>query len=162
MRYAFSLIELLIVVLIMGIIYTISVGSFKNIKNKNQKLTLSGLKVYLQNVPHSKNVRLLCGNECLKCSVLSDGKKYDEIKSFLDKSVKSYRYDFSYGMVELEKDNDTCFSYTLNKDGVGEQIFVEFKDKVYDFSSYLGKTPVYDSVADALEAKESLIREVLR
>ena len=65
-------------------------------------------------------------------------------------------------MVELEKDNDTCFSYTLNKDGVGEQIFVEFKDKVYDFSSYLGKTPVYDSVADALEAKESLIREVLR
>lgn len=162
MRYAFSLIELLIVVLIMGIIYTISVGSFKNIKNKNQKLTLSGLKVYLQNVPHSKNVRLLCGNECLKCTVFSDGKKYDEIKSFLDKSVKSYRYDFSYGMVELEKDNDTCFSYTLNKDGVGEQIFVEFKDKVYDFSSYLGKTPVYDSIADALEAKESLIREVLR
>ena len=162
MKYAFSLIELLIVILITGIMYSMSVSSFKSIKHKEEKLTIMGLKSYLQAVPHLKTASIVCSDECMKCSVFSDGKKYKKIKSFLDESVKSYRYDFSYGMVEIPKKNDICFSYTLNKEGIGEQIFVEFKGKVYDFSSYLGKMPVYDSIAEATESKEDLIMEVLR
>ena len=162
MKKAFSLIELLIVILIIGIVYTISVSGFKRIKNSDEKLTLEILKSYLQKIPHTKSVKIECVDECLKCNIFVDEKKSKKIDTFVDKNVKSYRYDFSYGMVELEKEDNVCFSYTINKEGVGEQIFVEFKGKVYDFSSYLGKTPVYNSITEALEAKEKLFREVLK
>ncbi len=162
MKKAFSLIELLIVIVIIGVVYTLSVGSFKKVKDESKKLSLQNLKIYLQNIPHDRSVELLCLDDCFSCDVLVDGKKLNEIDDFLDKSVRVYRYDFSYGIVELEKDNDICFSFSVDKKGIGEQVFVEFKEKVYDFSTYLSPTPVYDSISDAIDAKESLVREVLR
>ena len=51
MKKAFSLIELLIVILIIGIIYTLSIGNFKKIKDSSEKkLTLKTLKEYLQSI----------------------------------------------------------------------------------------------------------------
>ena len=162
MKKAFSLIELLIVILIVGIVYSISIGSFKKIKESGEKLDLENLKSYLQAIPHRKKVSVVCLNECLECEIFTDGEKYKKIKSFVDRSVKSYRYDFSYGMVELKKNNNLCFSYDVTRGGVGSQIFVEFKDKVYDMSSYLNGVTVYSSLADALDERENLVREILR
>jgi len=65
-------------------------------------------------------------------------------------------------MVEEEKQDDICFSYSIDKKGVGEQVFVEFKTKVYDFSTYLQSVGIYDSMQEAVEAKELLNQEVLR
>ncbi|WP_324170597.1 prepilin-type N-terminal cleavage/methylation domain-containing protein [Sulfurimonas sp.] len=162
MKKAFSLIELLIVIVIIGVVYTISVGNFKKMKDESQKLSLQNLKEYLQKIPHEKNIEFLCLDECSECEVFVDGKKFREVESFLDKSVIVYRYDFSYGMTQLEKKDDICFSYIINKQGVGEQVFVEFKTKVYDFSSYLSQIYIYDSLHEATEVKENLIQEVIR
>jgi len=162
MKKGFSLIELLIVILIIGVVYTLSIGNFKNIKNGEDKLSLENLRSYLQTIPYKKKIEFVCLDDCLHCEVFVDGKKHKKVKSFLDSSVKSYRYDFSYGMVELEKDNKKCFSYTLNKEGVGDQIFIEFKNKVYDMSSYLDDTYIYSSLDEALQKKENMIQEILR
>lgn len=162
MKKAFSLIELLIVILIIGIVYTISVGNFKKVKDESVKLTLENLKEYLQTLPYEKSAEILCLDDCSECNILVDGEKVKKIDDFLDKSVKSYRYDFSYGMVEEEKQDDICFSYSIDKKGVGEQVFVEFKTKVYDFSTYLQSVGIYDSMQEATQAKELLNQEVLR
>jgi len=171
LKKAFSLIELLIVILIIGIVYTLSVGNFKKIKDESTKLTLQNLKEYLQKFPHEKSVRLLCLDDCSSCDILVDGEKLKEIKGLLDKSVRVYRYDFNLGMQDKSREvyfnsenveEDVCFSYSVDKKGVGDQVIVEFKDKVYDFSIYLSSTPVYDSLEEVVEAKESLVQEVLR
>ncbi len=164
MKKAFSLIELLIVILIIGIVYTLSIGNFNKVKDESYKLTFQGLKEYLQDIPHEKNVEFLCLDDCSVCDIYVDGEKFNEkdIEDFLDKSIRVYRYDFSLGMTELEKDNDICFSYVIDRKGVGEQVLVEFKDKVYDFSTYLSSVPVYNSIGEATDAKEKLIQEVLR
>ncbi len=164
MKRAFSLIELLIVILIIGVVYTLSVGNFKKIKDESKKLTLQGLKEYLHELPHDENIEILCMEDCSACDIFADGEKINdkEIENFLDKSVKLYRYDFSLGMVEIEMESEVCFSYSMDKSGVGEQVIVEFKDKIYDFTAYLTSTPVYNSIEEAVDTKESLIQEVLR
>ena len=162
MKKAFSLIELLIVIVIIGVVYTISIGNFEKVKDKSETLTLKGLREYLQGLPYKKNAQLLCLDDCSKCEVLLDGEKFKELENFLDSSVRSYRYDFSYGMIDAQKDDDVCFSYAIDKKGVGQQVIVEYKELFYDFTSYLSAVSVYESLQEATDAKEKLIQEVLR
>lgn len=131
-------------------------------KEDSKKLTLQNLKEYLDSIPHENSVEFLCLDDCSECDVLVDGQKYRKIEDFLDKSIEVYRYDFSYGMIEVERYDDVCFSYSVDKQGVGEQVFVKFNERVYDFSTYITSPPIYDSLQDAAMAKESLVQEVLR
>jgi prepilin-type N-terminal cleavage/methylation domain-containing protein len=165
MKRAFSLIELLIVIVIIGVLYTLSINNFKTLKNKDEKLTLKTLKRYMQNIPHEKSVKILCTQNCLSCDFYVDTKIFLEKKiseDFLDNTTKVYRYSFSSGMVDVIYPNNICFSYTIDKKGVGEQIFVESRGLVYDFTTYLHKTKVYKSIDDVVEMKDNLIQEILR
>ena len=158
----------------MGIVYTLAVTNFQTLKSEETKVGLENLKEYLQNIPHSKSVELLCLDECMSCSIFVDGEKYSNTSPFdyiLDDSVKIYRYDFFIGVQEESKkvyfnsedvEEDVCFSYGVDKKGVGDQVLVEFKDKVYDFSTYLSSVPVHNSFGEVAEAKESLAQEILR
>ena len=85
--------------------------------------------------------------------------------------MKRYRYDFLYGYVNIENnlffnerdtEEDVCFSYKLDKNGVGEQVLIEYKDKFYDFSEYFSDVKIYNSLDEATQAKEKLIQEVMR
>jgi len=170
-KRAFSLIELLIVIMIVGVVYILAVSNFNRISDESSKLTLSSLKEYLRSIPHTKSVKLLCLDDCSECDVFVDNVKSRTIEDFLDESVRVYRYEFSYGAVEAEKEvyfniddveEDVCFSYAVDKNGVGDQVLVEFKEKIYDFSSYFSKTAVYSSIEEAVEAREVLVREVMQ
>ena len=59
-------------------------------------------------------------------------------------------------------EEDVCFSYELNEKGIGDQVIVEYKDKVYDYSTYLDKTPIYSSIQELIDIKEKMIQEVIR
>jgi len=173
-RTAFSLIELIIVVMIMGVVYTLSINNFQNIKDAKIQITLKNLKKSLQNIEHSDSVELICLNKCQSCKVYVDGalhvedNRYDE---FLDDSVEVYRYDFSYGFMEAKRkvffneddvEKDVCLSLMLDKKGVSDQVAVLFKNKVYDFSSYIDDTKTYASLQELSDAKSTLTQEVIK
>ena len=174
LRAAFSLIELIIVVVIMGIVYTLSITSFDTLKSGESAVSLQNLKSYLQGIEHEESVELLCLDECSTCSIHVDGEVYlqdSQFKDILDDSVRIYRYDFFLGVQqEREKvyfnsegvEESVCFSYSVDKRGIGDQVLVEFKDRVYDFSQHLASTPVYDSLNEVVDVRESLVQEVLR
>ena len=174
-KKAFSLIELLIVIVIVGVVYTLAVSSFTKMGDTSTQVSLKNLKEYLQSFQHEKSVKFLCLDDCSSCDIFVDGKIQEEMKgsfdNFLDSSVKVYKHHFYEGMQESTNEvyfnsedieEDVCFSYTVDKKGIGEQVFVEFNKKVYDFSSYFGETPVYNSLSEVTEAKEILNAEVLR
>jgi len=179
-RAAFSLIELLIVIVIIGVVYTLSIGKFQKLGSTNVRVDLQNLKQYLKNVPKQsgidtyKMVRLLCLDDCSSCDVLVDGKKVSEdnhFTDFLDSSVKVYRYDIATGTTEVPQkvyfnsegiEENVCFSYGINKNGVGDQVIIEYKNKVYDYSVYLEKTQVYSSLQKLINMKEKLFQEVVR
>ena len=171
MKKAFTLIELLIVIIIMGVVYRLAINNFAKLSDESQKLTLQNLREYLNSLPHAKSVKLLCLDDCEECSIYIDGVKNKEIDGFLDHSVRSYRYEFSYGFVETQKEvvfdkhdvqKDVCFSYKIDKKGVGDQVLVEYKDGFYDLGAYIQKTPYYTSMQEVVDAKEALIQKVMR
>jgi len=151
------------VILIVGVISTLSISGLKSI-NTSTKLTLENLKDYLLEMSSNTTNAIICLDDCSSCSIYIDNKEVEnsKIENFIDKSIKTYRYDFSLGMVELDKKNDICFSYSVDAKGVGEQIFVEYKHKAYDFSTYLTPVKVYVSLEELQDEKEKFIQEVLR
>lgn len=176
MKKAFSLIELLIVILIIGIVYTLAISKFQKIADGDtDNVSLLNLREYLQKFPHAQSVRFLCLNDCSKCNVYVDGKNQEELKGafddFIDDSIKVYRYDFTLGAVEIEPESffnienveeKVCFSYRIDKNNVGEQILVSFKNKVYDYTPYFGQIKVYDSMYELVEEKAKIAQEIIR
>ena len=174
-RNAFSLIELLIVVLIVGIVYTLAITNFENVKEGKIKPTLLNLKSNLQKLGKTNKAELICLDECKSCLVYVDGavdtsssKLYEE---FLDEDVKVYKYDSNFGLVDLKnkvffnsegQDEEICFSLSVDKNGVSEQVIVEYKEKFYDFSPYFTNTQVYSSASELIDIKEYLAQEALR
>ena len=155
--------------MIIGIVYTLVIANFNKIADKENKLTLETLKEYLTSQSFESNAKILCLDDCSQCDILTDGKKITSLKNFLDESVKIYRYDFLYGYTEVEQEvyfntedveEDVCFSYKVDRLGAGEQVLVEFKDKYYDYTTYFTPVKVYNSMADAREAREDLMQEV--
>ena len=163
--------ELLIVIMIIGIVYTLAVNSFTKLSDKKSRVTLLNLKEYLHSFPHLKSVELLCLDDCSSCDVFVDDNKSATIDNFLNEKVTTYRYEFLYGYTEAQKEvyfnvddveEDVCFSYAIKKNGVGDQVLVEFEKKFYDMSTYFSTALVYNSLKDAQEAKENLIQKVTR
>lgn len=174
-KKAFSLIELLLVVVIMGIVYTLSVNSFQKIGQDEESVTLGSLKKYLRTIPYEKDIRFLCLDDCQSCDVIADGKKVDELEGvfddFLDDSVNVYNYSYNIGATKISQkiyfniedvEESVCFSYTMDTQGIGEQVLVEFKESVYDFSTYMTNTPRYNSLEEAIAVKEEHVEEVFR
>lgn len=155
--------------MIMGVVYTLSINGLQHSAKGAGNLTLLNLKEYMLSLEYDKNVKLLCLDECESCDVLVDGAKHETIEDFLDKSVKTYRYEFLQGVHEVSHElyfnqenveEDVCFSYSIDKQGVGEQVLVAYKNAVYDFSPYFASTTKYASMQEAIEAREKLIQEV--
>jgi len=173
-REAFSLVELLIVVLIVGIIYTLAVSNLQSLKNDKTKPNLLNLKNYLYSISRESSVRLICLDKCNDCSIYIDGKLDEELSKefdgFLDSSVETYRYDFNFGMINLKNkiyynsennEEEICFSYEVDKKGIGEQVIVKYKGYVYDFTQYFTNTLRYSSLDEVVEIKEEQISKVL-
>ncbi|MEN4053651.1 MULTISPECIES: prepilin-type N-terminal cleavage/methylation domain-containing protein [Sulfurimonas] len=159
-RGAFSLIELMIVIVIIGVVYTLVVTNIHQAPQQQKaQLSLKNLKEYLLAFSHdNKPVRLLCKDSCQKCTLYSEKEKLQEDINFLQDAPQCYRYDFFLGPLSVEDNN--CFDFSVDSDGVSTQIFVAYKGKVYDYTPYFSETKVYDSLSEAVDAKEQLIRAV--
>jgi len=138
MKRAFSLVELLIVVMIIGVVYTLAISNFQKISDKSSKVTLQTLKSYLQSFPHEKEVRFLCLDDCSSCNIFVDDKKVKELETifdgFVDDSIVVYRYEFLTGAHEILQDvyfneegveDRVCFSYRVDTKGVGDQVLIQ-------------------------------------
>lgn len=172
-RFAFSLIELLIVVVIMGLVYTLGITNIQKATDTTSQLTLERLKSYLQSFPHQKDVLFLCLDDCQECRVIVDG-KLDEnttkVEDFIDNSVQVYKYNSLSGMQQRDErvffnsedvEESVCFSYKIDSQGIGDQIYVEYRDSVYDFTPY-NSVVKYDSLQDAQEHIEQIKQKVQR
>ncbi|MDF1883062.1 type II secretion system protein [Sulfurimonas sp. SAG-AH-194-C21] len=172
MKKAFSLIELMIVIMIIGVVYTLVISKLQNVGEAKMTPSLSNLKEYLISLNEDKeSVRFLCLNDCSSCSVYKDGVKFQEIENFFDENIQTYRYDFLLGAIRVkdsvyfnEEDiqESVCFSFGIDENLVGDQVIVVYKEKAYDYSAYFTKTQVYDYLEEAIDARQKIIQEVMQ
>jgi len=172
-KKAFSLIELMIVIVIIGVVYTLAITKLQTVGETKEEPTLANLKEYLLSYMKEdvKNVKLLCLDDCSECDIYADDSKVATLKNFLDSSVMTYRYDFLQGAQETQEavyfnkedvQESVCFSLNVNRNRVADQVLVAFKDKVYDYTPYFEKTGVYDSLEDVVQKKEDMAQEVMQ
>ena len=158
-RGAFSLIELMIVIVIVGVVYTLAVQNLKAPHAESSLASFANLKEYLLGFSkEKKGVTLRCLDSCQACSIYSDGEELAKIESFFDASIEVYHYDFFQGVRAVE--NEGCFEFSVDGDGVSEQLIVVYKERVYDYTDYFRGTQVYDSLTALSRAKEELIEAV--
>jgi prepilin-type N-terminal cleavage/methylation domain-containing protein len=173
LKKAFSLIELMIVIVIIGVVYTLAITKLKSVAEERVEPSFANLKEYLSDfiTEDAKKATLMCLDDCSECGIYVDGVKTETIESFFDSSVEIYRYDFLQGAVRKRAEvyfNDeniqesVCFSFSVYKNNISEQVLVSYKERAYDYTTYFEKTPVYDSLQELLEAKEKLSQEVVR
>jgi len=165
----------MIVIVIIGVVYTLAINNFQKIEEEATKVNLHTLKEYLQKFPHAENVKFLCLNQCTSCNIFVDGEKQKDLEGvfdgMLDEDIKVYRFDFNLGVVQQtpeiyfnqeDVEEDVCFSYTIDEQGIGEQVLIEYKKEVYDYSSFFGSIPIYETLQDAIDAKNKLAQEILK
>jgi prepilin-type N-terminal cleavage/methylation domain-containing protein len=172
-KKAFSLIELLIVIVIIGVVYTLAITNLKNVSEEKFTPTLSNLKEYLISFldNDTREVRLICLDDCSVCTIYKDEDKVEVIESFFDASIEKYRYNFLQGLQQVSNDvyfnqegqqEDVCFSFSVNAQLVSDQVTVIYKEKVYDYSPYFKKPLRYDYLEEVVDAKEKLREEVMQ
>ena len=163
----------MIVIVIIGVVYTLAVTKLQRVGEQKMTPNFSNLKEYLDTFikGEAASARLLCLDDCSECGVYVDGEKVKTIESFFDESVEMYRYDVRQGVInkkeavffnEEDVQESVCFSFEVYKNSVAEQVIVSYEDKAYDYTSYFEKTPVYDSLEELVERKENLAQEVLQ
>jgi hypothetical protein len=161
----------MIVVTLMGVVYSLAINNFAKLSDEGARVTLKSLKEYLGGLSREREAKLLCLDDCSECGVYVDGEKTTTLEDFLDDKVEIYRYDFAYGFTKTQPnvhfneddvEERVCFSYSVDKNGVGDQVLARFKDKFYDFSPYLGEVALYDSLSEANNARRELARAVSR
>jgi prepilin-type N-terminal cleavage/methylation domain-containing protein len=174
-KRAFTLIELLIVVIIIGVVYSLAVTKLQKVGDATASLSLKTLKSYLFSLEFEKESRLICFEDCSSCDIYLDGKIEKKLSKnfddFIDDSIKVYRYEHLSGFEELEpelffndEDNEenVCFSFSIDKKGVSDQVIVEYKEKTYDFTPFTKEPKIYNNLDDVAQEREKLYQEVLK
>lgn len=94
-KRAFSLMELMLVVVIIGVVYAMAFSSLKPPKTKDiEAFSLLTLPKYLRDNFALQDAKLVCFEPCGKCGVLVDGEWQEETIELFDSSdIRSYTLD---------------------------------------------------------------------
>ena len=94
-KKAFTLIELLLVVVIIGVVYGLVINSMKRINNKEENLNFETLPSYLESMFQQNHVALVCIDNCHKCALYVDHEKVRDIEPFMrdERTLRFWHYD---------------------------------------------------------------------
>ncbi len=160
MRKGFTLLELMIVVVLMGMVYGLVISVFDRYKDKAIDVTLSSLESYMKSFYHNNHVALICIKRCGECMLFIDETFKQNVTPFLREDVEAYHYDKDMGLREFQfqpyfrpdgQEEETCFRYEIHPDGSRTELIVKDAKKVYDFPSYFGAVKTYSSLEDVIE-----------
>jgi len=172
-RKAFTLLELLLVVVIIGVVYGLVIGSMKRINDKEAHLGFETLPSFLEEFHHQNRVAFVCTDNCKSCAVYVDGKEVKEVDAFMadERVLRFWRFDPDLGVQEIrfspifdedDRESDVCFRYEIFKDGSRSEMIIETETESYDYRGPFHAVTRHTSVAALEESRQKEIQEVLR
>ncbi len=160
---AFSLIEIIIVIVLIGIIFSLVLTVYTSKKNETQKLSIQDISLHV----NEKATLYMYGKECEKTIVeLEDGfyasspsfgYKKDNImiqKNALDLFEE---VDFDKHRIE-DKNENICFKLDFKKQKFSQKFIISTQNKYYLFIPMYQEVIQYNSLEDA---KDGFVNESL-
>lgn len=156
LRKGFSLIELIIVVVLIGILFGIGASNFKIAKAQPKALTPLNLKeTIVKSEFFNGQATLMCTDKCKKCYLrqgLSSG--FEPYANKIDlTNIQAYTLDERETLrrLEYERFNDEriCLVMHFYNNGSSTQIILEDEEGAYFLPAFFGEPKRFDSPEDA-------------
>jgi len=172
-KKAFTLIELLIVVVIIGVVYGLVIGSMKKINDKEAHLGFESLPQFAQSFYQRNHVAFVCTDNCRECILYVDEAPIKKVDAFMrdERHLRFWHYDANTGMQELlftplfdedDREFDVCFRYEIFEDGSSSEMIIETKEHTYDYHGSLSGVTSYPTLQEAQDALQRQREEVLQ
>jgi len=155
-KRGFSLFELMLVVILIGLIYSLVLGKInkKKVININK---LENLKSVLSSSKNSEKIQLIVYDNCKKIHLLGLDKKLN-IDISLFKDLTTYKLDTSNNLKKVEftpilvdkKIYDVCFNFTIYENESSSNYIVKQNNKFIVFNSYFKDSYITDNEDDAI------------
>lgn len=158
-RSGMTLFELLVVMTIVGIVYSVAVFTLKKEKAVSSTIPLSALKETLSGLKHPLEARMVCDTSCRSCRVYSaDQTLLSSIRLQSEGEIERYGFN-RFG--ELKKWGKTlsrvegkltqsCFEFSLYPDGTSTPLILKNKNRFYAY------TPLAEGKPFITESEEAL------
>ncbi|MEA3417780.1 MAG: type II secretion system protein [Campylobacterota bacterium] len=155
-RPAFSLLELMIVILIISLSYVLVFSTYKKSAKKPKSLTPMTLKSTLldQGLFHTDS-EFFCLDKCQSCYLYQDDEtgSYEGEVAFGD--IKAYTLDQNDNLYQIDfgryQDHPVCLRFGLHHNGSSSQMVIESKGKFYFLPAFFGEAVEVESLAKAKE-----------
>ena len=161
MKHSFTLIELILVVLIMGLIYSLAIGRFyskENLKIDNIANLKESLLLFKEK--GDDKITFVLYDNCNKNAVLiNDALTYENIDfdifdelviydldTYLNPKIKDYPNILLKG-----KSYDVCFKFTIYPNGSNDSYIVKNDSKYYVFKPYFEELKIVKTLDKAIE-----------
>lgn len=172
-KKAFTLIELLLVVVIIGVIYGLVINSMQHINDKEASLSFETLPAFLQSVQQQNHVAFVCIDNCQECALYVDGVNVKKIEPFMkdERLLHFWHFDANLGSQELRfspifdedgRDFDVCFKYEIFKDGSSTEMIVETQKQSYEYRGPFHPVGRFSSLQALEENRQAELQEVLQ
>ncbi|NOR55748.1 MAG: prepilin-type N-terminal cleavage/methylation domain-containing protein [Sulfurovum sp.] len=155
-QQAFTLIELLIVILIVSLVYFLGFSGVEIHKSKPKALTPLNLKTLILDSPeYAGKASLLCLNKCTICLIRPDiNSPYKEYEGTLALgNIKAYVLDRDDILEDIEyeryDDQPICLKMDFYPNGSSTQIILENETGTYFLPAHLEAVKTFDSTSDA-------------
>ena len=153
---AFTLLELLIVILLISIFYYLVSVSFKrDKKDNNHTISIKNIREYpFKHLPQ-KGAELICIDNCKRCFIYDyDSKNSRDIQSSIPK-IKSYILDDRGEPIRVDfgrlHDKRICLRFRYYPNGSSSEMIISADDKYYYIPPYFGDIEIYQSLSDAVD-----------
>jgi len=169
MKKAFSLFELILVVVIIGISYTFININFSKLSKKDEAtVNLKNIKEYLSTIEYNDTLSLKCIDEAKRCLIFVDGELLEENSFDIFKSIPTvYSYDEAMNVKDFEyidmdgyRNFKVDFELNLDKELRHEDLIVEVDEKVYYFNPLFLKATEFTYLNEVIGAITKKIDEV--
>ncbi len=162
-KRAFTLFELMIVIVIIGLIYTLVLGSFnqkdsikitkfENIKDELIKYWKRGVKVELYIYDRCRESALFINNQLQdEIDIDLNIKLFQEIKIYKSDRFGQLREIKPPPVLIEEKIYKSCFKYTIFPNGSGSSFIAKLNNRYYTFFPYFENTYISKESNEALD-----------
>lgn len=170
-KMAFSLFELIVVILIISIVYFFTLSNISlNSFNQNNNLTITNLKQFLtQNHTLEDNLIFFCEKDSNECALVRNKQliKTFEKKELFEQSPIAYKYNrferINYADIHLSDGTIRKIDFKIEFDNNHQhnEFIVSANDKHYLFTNLFSKPLIYKSMKDYYDNYKKNKRDVI-